>query len=925
MIEQEVTNYFQCALRANARVSSKSRVDVVDIRFHLFFDLSNRDRIVELRACTDPDKKDKLKDNLPALSPSTTATLRTDEASVAAHTGAIVLDFDDLDEIVGITPAQVREALALHMDIALVGVSPSSTGVKALCLINPIPKDIAEHNDAFKRVCLYFEEYLKEKLGLDIPSDLNCQNPERLCFKSYDPFAKVRSVDDLQVINWRTLKENNIDLEQGKAQRFNTYKNTREDYALDPPIGSMRSLKLFPAEIVPAGGRKETMNKLMFHGYVNLLWSEDYVINEALDVVNNHMEQPPTAHDRFEDKAIYRLMNQIKRDGSDEREKNMYRQDRHLDSRMIFNMLNPKRPEIKLLPNPLEHFNINEDNLYELTDRGNSLRYLIENGVYVNWLPGRAEKGVIWNFYDNENKVWFIDTSLVDGSVAKHILSKLDEALVNANKIRSDKLTALKQVCDQHSVKFSITKQTIKFDKAYDSLADSTKSSINKLKADYLVDQKQVSDIRIWRHKCSTGTARSKIAVSYFDTEGASPLRMDNAWDNKIGFGNTKDGVLDFLTCEMTNNLENIFDYHTHRFPRSVIPELLDKEDEVIAPEYMKFLTQMQPDKDIREYLNLCNGYALTGRADLRFMLLHTGTGHNGKSVQLEILRSVFGLENGYGLNISWTALAPMNHAEAPTPQRVKMAGARLITITEWPEDQAVDTTFLKSFTGGDDIITARALNSAPIEFKPQALLQVASNYLPKVFDSSSAMWDRIRLIKWGVTIPRHERLPTLANDIISKESDRIFTLFVKYAKRYMTEEMIFTPAAILRETRTYQEREDSMADFFSENLEYTKGSRVSLQQLFQVYRNRTNSRMTSNSFGKRFREYIDRYNAEENLIAESDEKITAKIIEYKRTSTGSAYMNVSIKQGNIDVTRNRDNIVKSSTNQPPGSLNYNN
>jgi putative DNA primase/helicase len=63
----------------------------------------------------------------------------------------------------------------------------------------------------------------------------------------------------------------------------------------------------------------------------------------------------------------------------------------------------------------------------------------------------------------------------------------------------------------------------------------------------------------------------------------------------------------------------------------------------------------------------------------------------------------------------------------------------------------------VKAMTGGDRIV-ARFLHREFFEFKPEFKVWLATNHRPQIRGDDLAIWRRIRLISFAVTIPEEER-----------------------------------------------------------------------------------------------------------------------------------------------------------------------
>ena len=95
---------------------------------------------------------------------------------LSIHSGRCVIDIDNCD--VGFVMAGLSQLP--QTEIAF--VSPSAEGVKAVCRVDPVPKDAAEHKIAWA-AC---RDVLEDLLGA-VEVDASGSDVSRLCFLAHDP------------------------------------------------------------------------------------------------------------------------------------------------------------------------------------------------------------------------------------------------------------------------------------------------------------------------------------------------------------------------------------------------------------------------------------------------------------------------------------------------------------------------------------------------------------------------------------------------------------------------------------------------------------------------------------------------------------------------------------------------------------------
>ena len=130
------------------------------------------------------DAYKKFKNNLPAVTPSGTFSPDRKAEMLTRHSGLIVIDFDDVDDV-----EQLKKALAALPCVALVFISPSGKGVKPFVAVDPIPANDAEHKIAFQAVERFLQDQgLPAKLTKEGGKrDSGQTDVTRLCFIVGDP------------------------------------------------------------------------------------------------------------------------------------------------------------------------------------------------------------------------------------------------------------------------------------------------------------------------------------------------------------------------------------------------------------------------------------------------------------------------------------------------------------------------------------------------------------------------------------------------------------------------------------------------------------------------------------------------------------------------------------------------------------------
>ena len=149
---------------------------------------ASKDLVKKIRVEKDKEKRNLLKQKLPAVCFSGKFTKRNDK-SLQEHSGLICLDFDGYETNKDLLID--KEKLCKNKHMFCVFISPSGKGLKALV---KIPKEPENHINYFVSL----------QNNLNSPYfDKTSKNISRVCYESYDPLIHVNE----QSITWNKIEE----------------------------------------------------------------------------------------------------------------------------------------------------------------------------------------------------------------------------------------------------------------------------------------------------------------------------------------------------------------------------------------------------------------------------------------------------------------------------------------------------------------------------------------------------------------------------------------------------------------------------------------------------------------------------------------------------------------------------------------------
>jgi putative DNA primase/helicase len=247
--------------------------------------------------------------------------------------------------------------------------------------------------------------------------------------------------------------------------------------------------------------------------------------------------------------------------------------------------------------------------------------------------------------------------------------------------------------------------------------------------------------------------------------------KSDDTWNRDPYLLAVKNGVVDLRTATLLQALPE--QYITRCAGTDFTPN-------AEAPQFLKFFERVQPDAEVRNYIQCLAGYSSVGKGNAQKFFTFIGSGANGKSTYMGLLFNALG---EYAVKGPLSLLAEQS-PDKPRNDLAALAGARLVSISELPARFSLDVATIKALTG-EDLISARFLNHEFFQFRPCFTPILDTNHPPRPRDPGDAVWRRLVIIPWSVVIPVLERDEDLRENLL-KELPGILNWIVQGAKRYL-------------------------------------------------------------------------------------------------------------------------------------------
>ena len=210
-------------------------------------------------------------------------------------------------------------------------------------------------------------------------------------------------------------------------------------------------------------------------------------------------------------------------------------------------------------------------------------------------------------------------------------------------------------------------------------------------------------------------------------------------------------------------------------------------------------------------YVQRLLGYCLTGDVSEQILAIWWGTGSNGKSTLLNLVLEMLGED--YAIKGAPDLLVAKNTAH-PT-ERADLLGKRLVASIETEESQRLAESLVKDLTGGDRQ-RARRMREDFWEFTPTHKLILCTNHVPSIRGTDHAIWRRIRLVPFEVTIPDREQDKHLSAKLRS-ELPGVLAWAVRGCLDWQ-QNGLGSPEVVLKATENYRSAQDLLGIFLGEH-----------------------------------------------------------------------------------------------------------
>lgn len=287
---------------------------------------------------------------------------------------------------------------------------------------------------------------------------------------------------------------------------------------------------------------------------------------------------------------------------------------------------------------------------------------------------------------------------------------------------------------------------------------------------------------------------------------------------NKI---NLKNGVLDITTKELEPHDPDF------NFLYKLNIEYKPDQD---CPVIKKFLHEVTANENDFECLKEYIGYTLLSGYPFRVFLVLYGTGSNGKSVFIYLIRNFIG-EN----NVSVASLQQLQ-TDRFAPSR--LYGKKANVFADIPPLKMKSTDIIKSLTGYTDKISGEKKFEDTFEFVNGAKLIFSANQLPQVDDETDAFWNRVILIDFPHRFEGESEDKDLIKKLTTPEELSGFLNFALEGLNQLLKNGKFTydHETTYDRWQKYTEVENPVHDFMENCIEVRVDASATKEALYNAY-----------------------------------------------------------------------------------------
>ena len=264
--------------------------------------------------------------------------------------------------------------------------------------------------------------------------------------------------------------------------------------------------------------------------------------------------------------------------------------------------------------------------------------------------------------------------------------------------------------------------------------------------------------------------------------------------------------------------------------------------------EIENFMKELFPCPDLRNYMWEHLASVLIGTNDNQTFNIYTGSGRNGKSCLVDLMKKCLGEYKG---TVPITLITQKrNNIGSTSSEIVQLIGTRYAVMQEPSKGDKINEGIMKEITGGDPI-QGRALFKDTITFTPQFKLVVCTNTLFDIKSNDDGTWRRIRVCdfksKFLENPYENKQFPEsefphqfkLNKKLAEEKFDIWAPIFISMLVNisFKNKGIVNDCEVVLSSSNQYREGQDYISEFCKERIIYDEGESIKKTELWTEFK----------------------------------------------------------------------------------------
>ena len=289
---------------------------------------------------------------------------------------------------------------------------------------------------------------------------------------------------------------------------------------------------------------------------------------------------------------------------------------------------------------------------------------------------------------------------------------------------------------------------------------------------------------------------------------------------------NLKNGIFNLKNLQFISDKSQCNKLFTYIIDANYQTNIQEKN----SPNFSNFLTTaFQNDNELQQYFLENMGFLLSSVNNLRKVVIFLGEHASGKSSMARFISKLI-FPNDLVSHVNFQDISSRFST-------YEIATAKLNIGDEMIKSKLKNLAKFKSITAGENIMVEQKCKN-PIKIKPNVRQLYTANDLPEFDDGNIlAIFDRLNIVPFNISIPRCQRNLSLVDDLLT-EKDAIISIALKYfANVYRSNGVFSTPKDVLNLHKIYLNDINSIQIFFTKHIKFDEQSKgISTKELYHQY-----------------------------------------------------------------------------------------